>query len=136
MKSSFGSSDSASFGALGLASLAGKLEDEADVARPVVIQISLARQIMPCDDDFPAVGRVEGRDQVQQRRLATSRWAHDRDELAFGDLERYSTERTRLGTGAVVDLLEVLGFDDGGGHGRPPPMPGIGNPPPPSVGRE
>ena len=61
----------------------------------------------PADDDAAARRRVDAGDQVQQRRLARARRAHQRDELPFGDVEVDAHEDRDLDLVPPVDLLDA-----------------------------
>ena len=66
---------------------------------------SMCRDTQPGKDDLAAAGRVDAGDQVQERRLATARRAHDGDELTPCQLELDAAERPhwrRLGLEALA----------------------------------
>ncbi len=65
------------------------LEHEADVIRAPAAELAVAHRVGALAGDFDrARGRpVEAADQVQQRRLAGARRAHQRQEIPFGDVQ-------------------------------------------------
>jgi hypothetical protein len=65
------------------------------------------------EDDVAGGGRLEARDQAQQRRLAATRGADEHDELAVGDREVDAVDDLGFAEG-LVDALEFEGC-----HGRP-----------------
>jgi hypothetical protein len=76
-----------------------ELEDEADVgaadARQVALALSGERR--PRHDYLAVAGRLEPGDQVEQRRLAAARRAHDRGELAVGKHHVDASQRSHRG---------------------------------------
>src|SRR5579859_420825 len=66
-----------------------ELKDEADVSRAPASQLSPGQRVdaVARDDDGTAARLVEPADEIQQSRLPRSRWTHDGDELAFGNLQ-------------------------------------------------
>ena len=53
------------------------------------------------EQEFARSGHVEAAEDVHHRRLAGSRWTHDRNEVAGGDVEIHATQRLETrGTGA------------------------------------
>ena len=71
-----------------------RLEDEADAGSAKVEQLPPARpgQVVTGNHDASAGRRVEGADDVQQRRLAASRRPEDDHEVFGGDVERDRVE--------------------------------------------
>ena len=66
-----------------------ELEHDADVAAAHAGQLvlALAGDLLAGEHDLAVVGGVEAGDEVEQRRLAAARRAHDRDELAGAEVE-------------------------------------------------
>ena len=80
------------------------LEDESDVGLARFCELGLAqtRNLLPVEIVGAAGRAIEHAHDVEQRRLATPRRPHDRDEFAVGDVEIDGVERGRLdGIGAV-----------------------------------
>ena len=61
----------------------------------------------PATDDLALVGHVEAGDDVEQRRLATSGWAHHGDELAAADVEVGPAQRANR-RGVLLERAEHL----------------------------
>ena len=70
-----------------------RLEDEADRCGAVVGRIAQSVEPLAIDDDRARIGYIERPDQVQQRALARSGGADQRDELPRLDRERHILER-------------------------------------------
>src|SRR5688572_3076159 len=83
-----------------------ELEDEADLlaAQPRKIVLPQFRDVGAVDHDLAGAGLVESRDQAEQRRLAASGWAYDRDEAARGNGEIKGMQN-RQRTAATLDRL-------------------------------
>ena len=66
-----------------------ELENKADILIPKVAQLLLAQRtdIYPIDRYRTAVGFVERTDNLQQRRLAGTRWPHNTDHLSLIDVQ-------------------------------------------------
>ena len=71
---------------------------------------------MPLDVDRAAVGLIEQREDVHQRRLARTALADDRDGLAFAHLERHTLQRVEAAGAMAVGLVDVDGVEDGTRH--------------------
>src|SRR5262249_4715546 len=90
-----------------------ELEHEAHVRRAPPREVAAAQPVdaLAVDHDRSRRGRVEPADQVQQRRLARARRAHQRDEVttrnvevdAVQDLDRLAAAPIRLGDAADLD---------------------------------
>src|SRR5476649_1250029 len=88
------------------------LEDEAELLPPkasggVIVE---TRNYCTVDQHFTAVGLIEARDQVQQRRLADARIAHDRDELPRIECE---VEVCQQHAACAVRLAQAATFECG-----------------------
>ena len=72
----------------------------------------------------PSVGGVEAGDEVEQRRLAATRRAHDRDELARLHREVDAAQRAHGRALGLEVLAQAPGHEDRAlvGHGAPPVM--------------
>ena len=82
-----------------------ELEHDADVAaahagQPVLVP---AGDLLAGDHDRALVGEVEAGDEVEQRRLAAARRAHDGDELA-GRTSRSTPRRARTGASSASNV--------------------------------
>jgi len=64
-----------------------ELEDDADVPPPVerALPVGQGGDVAAADPDRSGRGRVDSRDEVEERRLAASRGSDDREELAGGN---------------------------------------------------
>src|SRR6185369_8236911 len=97
-----------------------ELEDEAHVRRAPVRELGFSqpRDVLAIHEERAAVGLVDARDEVEQRGLARARGAHQRDEVAFGDVERDVVQHRHYLVAAPVALGEVGDLDDRPrGHG-------------------
>src|SRR5690606_2345526 len=94
------------------------LEDAAQVAPAEERQLLVPqlRGVDAVDVDAARGRRVDGREDVQQGRLAAARRAHDAEELALSDLEVEGVERRYRvpGPPAAVDLGQGPGRQHGG----------------------
>src|SRR5665213_2596658 len=86
------------------------LEDEADVPAAQAREFLLTqfRDLLAKERIAAAVGIVEQAEDVEQRRLAASRRAHDREEFPATHHERYLRQGVSLHLGRAVDLADVL----------------------------
>ena len=86
-----------------------ELKDDADVATAHQREIVLvhAGQRLSGDDDLTIGWHVETCDEVQQRRLATARRSHDRDELPFAHRKVDSPQRAHRGTLGLIRLAHA-----------------------------
>ena len=66
--------------------------------------------------DLSAGRAIHGGDQMQQRRFARTRRAHQRDELALADLQAHVLQRDHVELVAHVFLGQVAGFNDDFAH--------------------
>ncbi len=84
------------------------LEDEADVGLAHVGELALreAGDLLSVEQVRTARRAVEHADHVEQGRFAAARRAHDRDELALGDVKVDRVERGRLDRVGAIDLRE------------------------------
>ena len=64
------------------------------------------------DDDFAGRRQVQATEQLEHGRLARAGGAHDGDELALLDCERYASERIDLALAQRIALDEVLRLED------------------------
>src|SRR6188508_106295 len=89
------------------------LEDEADVVRAPACERAVAHRIdaLACDLERAAARPVEAADQVQQRRLAGARRPHQREEVAFADVEVELLENVHRLDAAFVVLREPADTD-------------------------
>jgi hypothetical protein len=55
----------------------------------------------------PDVGLIHAADQIEQRRLARARGAHERDVIAIGDVERQTVEHDHLLGVAAIHLAHI-----------------------------
>jgi hypothetical protein len=78
--------------------------------------LGAAREALAPDADDPAVGLVEPREAVQERRLAGARGSGDGDDLAFADRERDTSQRERLVVAGVEEAVEALGLEGSAHH--------------------
>src|SRR6185295_7467156 len=94
-----------------------ELEDESD--RPAAPRRERAAAESSdrgsADGDGSGGGLVHSPDQMEQRRLAASRLADDRDELAAADLEVDGAKRVERAGGRVEGAGEALERDHAGG---------------------
>src|SRR5205807_10183527 len=84
-----------------------------DVARAPARQRRLAESgnFLLLDQD-PAAGRpVNAGDEIQERRLAGSRWTHQRQEIAAADIDRYAVQNRNVELVAAVDFLDIFDSD-------------------------
>jgi hypothetical protein len=89
-----------------------RLEHEAHVAtapeRQRIVVAEVERRAVV--DDHARIGPVEARDDIEQRGFARTRFAHDGDPFAVGDLEVYGVEQRRAGPeglGEAADLEQL-----------------------------
>src|ERR1019366_3085490 len=94
------------------------LENEAHVLVAPVGDLAVAQlaQVVAEHADVPAGGTIHGGDQVQQRRLARSRWPHQGHEFAFVDAQAHVLQRDYVELVAHVLLSQVAGFNDDFAH--------------------
>src|ERR1700686_316937 len=92
------------------------LEHESDlaVANPRQLVVRELRHIGPVKQVTAAARYVEAADDVHQRRLAGAACAHDRDELAPGDVQVDPLQRLHL------DLAHAVGLGDALERDHPP----------------
>src|SRR5262249_34870228 len=90
-----------------------ELEDEPHVARSPGRQTVLVEcgKWLARDHDRPAVRTVEAGEQVEERRLAGARRAHERDEASRRDVERHGRERVYHVDTALIHARDVLQLD-------------------------
>ena len=90
-----------------------RLEDDADVRAAVPRESVLIEraEVDAVDDDTPAAGALQTREDVQQRRLARARRAHHRDELTALHVQRQPGQRRHLRLAGRVDALEAGSLD-------------------------
>jgi hypothetical protein len=90
-----------------------ELEDETDVVAAPRRQLPGAHRVdaLPVDVNLTAAGRIQSADQVEQRRLARTRWAHQRDEVALVDVQVDAVQHLDLFRAALVGLGEVANAD-------------------------
>ncbi len=69
--------------------------------------LGLADERLAGDRHLAFIGHVEAGDDVEQGRLAATRWAHDGDELASADFEVGATQRTHR-RGLLLECAEDL----------------------------
>ena len=95
-----------------------ELEDEAHVRGAPGGQLAPGQAIdaPALHDDDPAGRRVEPADQIQERGLAGSRWAHQRHEVALGDVEVDAVQRLDPLASAAIDLGHAADLHQGS-HG-------------------
>jgi hypothetical protein len=95
-----------------------ELEDEADVRAPPLCERRLAhsRDLGFTDEDAPRRRAVDPGDEVQERRLAGPRRAHERDKVPFLDGQRELVEDGEDLRVARVLLDERVDLDEGGRH--------------------
>jgi len=84
-----------------------ELEDVADVHAPPVGELGPGQRgdVRAADDELPAAGPVDPRDEVEERGLAATRGAHEGEEVARGHVEVELLQ----GRDGVVALLVRLG---------------------------
>src|SRR5437867_889605 len=90
-----------------------ELEDEADVARAPHRELAPV-QLVDRGVPHPHLARgrtVDAADQVEERRLAAPRGAHERDEIARGHVQRQAVEHRDLLLVALVDLADIAELD-------------------------
>ena len=90
------------------------LEHEADraVAKAGQLRLAQRRAVHAVDLDPAAARPVQGADQVQERALARSRRAGDRDRRTRGEVEGDAPQHRdlgRLGVERLVDVVELQG---------------------------
>ena len=87
-----------------------ELEHEADVPRAPLRKLAVGELVdaLAGDHDLAFVRTVEPADEIEQRRLAGARRAHQRDELARLDLEIQAVQHFHLLLAARVALHHVL----------------------------
>ena len=73
-----------------------ELEHEADVCSAHARELALApaREGGLCDEDLAGSRHVQSRHEVEECRLTTPGWAHERDELAFVHTQVDAAQRT------------------------------------------
>src|SRR5690606_771912 len=74
---------------------------------------------LPGNLDLAAGGRVQAADEVQERGLARTRGAHQRDEITGGDVQVQAVQHVDLLRAALVGLAEVSDRYQGGHDGAP-----------------
>jgi len=91
-----------------------ELEDEPHVGGPPAGQLRLVegRDVDAADDDRAAVDLVDPGDEIEQRALARARGAHQREELAFADVEVDVPQNGNDVAAALVGLADVSHLDD------------------------
>src|SRR5690348_3013531 len=74
------------------------LEDEPNLFCPKAGKLRAREfaQIVAVDKDVSRTGTIEASDEVHQRRLAGTRWAHNRKPFAFAHRKRHTIERAYL----------------------------------------
>ena len=96
------------------------LEHEAELRVAQVGELRLGHRL---DGDaiehvVSARRHVEAAEDVQHRRLAGARRAHDRHQLAGADREVHAAKRVHRTVAFAVDASDVVERDDRVGHGR------------------
>ena len=91
-----------------------ELEDEADVATPELREVVVLerRDVDAVDLDRAARRLVETGEDVHERRLARPGRAHDRCQVAAGDVERDAAKRVDGGFPGSVPTRQLVGRDD------------------------
>ena len=89
-----------------------QLEDEADVARAPRREPPARELVDPvaADGDRSFDRRVETAQQVEQRRLARARRPHQRQEVAFGNIEVDALQDVDPLAAAVIHLVQIRTF--------------------------
>ena len=90
-----------------------ELEDEADLGGAPLGERAAAELVEPlaADRDAAARGHVEAADEVEQRRLARARRAHQGEEVALLDVEVDVVQHLDLLLAALVHLRQVADLD-------------------------
>ena len=78
------------------------------------LRIAEAENVLAQHQQFARGRPVDGRDHVQQRRLARARRPHQRQEFALRDLDRNVVERLHFKRIALENLADVARLDDFG----------------------
>src|SRR5690606_17945461 len=87
-----------------------RLEDEADEAVSVASRLALAEPFheLTIQEVLAAVVAIQDAEDVEQRRLARARGAHDRHELAGCDVQVHVPEHVERRVPAAVGLVDLL----------------------------
>ncbi len=91
-----------------------ELEDDSDVlaAHHCKFALGLADERLTGNPDLAFVGHVETGDDVEQCRLATSRWTHHGDEFAATDVEVGPAQRTNRSSVLFERAEHLTDVDD------------------------
>src|SRR5205085_2010653 len=91
-----------------------ELEDDADRAPSPSRQRAFRErgQGLPIHDDFACGASVDASQEVQQRRLAATRWANDGDELALACVEMHVGQGVEVTRRAAIGLPYAAEIDD------------------------
>src|SRR5712692_10393277 len=95
-----------------------ELEDESDVHRPPVRQLPARHLIdpLPRHVDAARAGAIQAGDEIEERSLARSGRAHQRQELAARDVEVQTVQHVDVFTAAAEDLFDPTHGNQGLAH--------------------
>lgn len=98
----------------------GVLEDKTELLAAELRKLSLlhARNVLPVDADGAARGAIDGRDAVEQRRLARARGAHDANKFAAVDGKADVVERAGHVAQRSIYFFEIRDLQYRGRHVR------------------
>ena len=95
-----------------------ELEDEPDVVAAELGELLVVESLVveAANRDRARGGRLERADDMEQRALAGSGRAHDRDHLALFDRQVDAVQSAHLGAALAVVHVQVVRLDSCGGH--------------------
>src|SRR6185312_17531216 len=96
------------------------LEDETNMAQPVVIEIDVAAETRALEQHLTGGRHIEAAEQMQQRRLSAPARAADGDEVACMHLQVDAVQRLDLSV--LVTLVQVSYFEQALTHAASPPQ--------------